>query len=376
MVADPQQNPDHVAVGDIVRVIDYAEYDNVMRQAGKVVSFRAGRGGYYEDENDLYAIVKFATEAEPDNYEHDRSVKVARLQKETPERIAERRRRHEEELQASLNSPQFNPNGIRIGDEIISRTTDPNHEHSGLHGVVRDIIRRPNGELYAKVDWDERSGGVLGHYVNQPCNITFLYKATPEELEKLRRSRISHNIEQEVQRGREEHLRRSFGNRNDISAADPELVNDTVNNPQCFKPGDFVNVDYRYGRGRSTGGVIVRMERSYWRPDIDAYVKFHRSAEQPRRYSLSRLTRDTSEQAQRMQQRQQQVIQRHQQITQGAGDINIGDTVRVNSGLNRNRIGRVVGFQTGTRNNVRVTCLDNEGVRFTANVSAISKMAA
>lgn len=376
-IADPQKNPNGIIVGDMVFLSDHGrDYnDRYHSPIGKVEKIRIGEHGYGSEDDPLYADVKFGTEESPDDFAHTRKIQINRLIKETPEARQQREQQRQAEMQTAITNPQKNPNGIKEGDDIVTFIpNNPTSKQNGLTGKVTKLTlkKRSYGSsdtyLIAQIEWDEHSREALGVNADRGLSPENLRKRTPEEMERIRQARINHDIEQEIERRREREGRNSPQHQE----ADPTLVSDTQHNPQGLKPGDYVVANH--WRYRDRKGIIVSMNRNSWGNDIDAYVKFHRSRAEPARISISYLARDTSDEAAQLQARQQQRQQRSQTIQQGANGLQIGDTVKVTSGLNRNKIGRILGFTPGTTGNVRATCVDSENRRFTANINSLQSM--
>lgn len=369
-IVSPEQNPGQIQVGDIV----FGAYEERL---GKVKAFQMGNR-YREDPEHLYASVTLTSEENPDEeepYGYNYIVLATQLQKETPEAAAERRRRRAEEWEALLNNPEHNPHGVREGDEIITMIDGaPASRHNGLTGKIVKIQKDTWGvSLKAQIAWDDRSKEVLDYQAERPVSLEHLRKATPEQLQAIERARRQHHVEQQIERSRERSQRRAG-----VAQSEPEdttIATDTTHNPQGFKVGDYVKVDGGYPyRNIGRSGIIVRMHRNHWNQDILADVKFHNSRAQDNpTYRLVYLRKDDSEEAQRMAQRQQSVQLRQQRIQQAVGNLQIGDTIRVTSGMNNGRLGRILSFQTGTQNNVRLTCIDEHGQRFSAGIRNVQR---
>lgn len=379
-IANPEKNPNGIAVGDMVFLSDHGrDYnDRYHSPIGKVERIKIGERGYGRGEDeDIYADVKFGTEDSPDDYAHGRAIKISRLLKETPEARQQREQQRQAEMQAAIADRTKNPNGVQEGDDIVTFIPgNPTSKQNGLTGKLikltlkkRTMTFRSDTTgtyLLAKIEWDEHSKEILGYNAEKELSPENIRKRTPEEMERIRQARINHDIEQEIERRRE----REGRNAPQHQEADPSIIGDTENNPQGLKPGDYVVVTGHW-RYRDRKGIIISMQRNSWNHGIEVSVKFHRSRAEPTKFPPRYLVKDTSEEAQQMQQRQQQRVQRSQTIQQGTNGLQIGDTVKVTSGLNRNKLGRILGFTPGTTGNVRATCVDAENRRFTANINSL-----
>jgi hypothetical protein len=332
---DEQINPNHVQKSDIVYVVDPS--NNSESSLGRIEDFSGSSA------EDFKADVEFAINDEDDftahrGYRHHVSIKLNRLKKETPAGLAERQHVRQQAIIAAINDPQKNPNRVNEGDNVITHIGEnPTSEQNGLLGKITQLIL-DNGTLKAKVDWDEHAKQILGYRSTTPIHITFLYKATPEEQERIQKIRRDHEVEQQIQTNRERRQAQSQ------VQAGAEFLNHP-NNPEHFIPGDHVIVnDY----GTSHKGVIDFIKQDQYNPEQLMATVRHRTNNSLRRWVLSRLSRDTSEEAITRQQRMQQRQQRQQRLS-GTG-YNIGDNVTVTGGLNRGKSGRIIDFRASGEN--------------------------
>lgn len=352
-IDDPAQNPNGIREGDTVYVVNPDPNNYWENHIGRVERMQLGGRYRYGDEDDdrLHAYVQFAEDDQDQDFRgRNEYILVTKLKKETPEAAAERERMRRERLAALINDPQQNPNGVQEGDQIVTFMRD-NHQsaQSGLLGRLRRFEKsRWGNDLHAYIDWDDHAREVLGHRSTHAIsNLQYLFKATPEEMERIRRERRGREIEDEVER------RRELAQRRQRDLAQPEAADEETqalinhpDNPQRLKPGDYVTATGGWPwRNRGRKGVIVSMRKPYWGDGVEIYVRFHNSRAEPSRYRPSDLERDESPEAAAMQTRRQQQLARQQAIAASSGGRQIGDQVTIQSGRHRGKSGRILSFR-------------------------------
>lgn len=385
-IAHPEHNPEGIKEGDIVYLNDPDNEEHRLpydyrERPGKVERLMTGYYGH-EEEGDVYATVRFSTRdgvSPSDESEFNGrqfNILVSKLKKPTPEYIADRERQRQELIANLISSEESNPNGVQEGDEVITNipNSTPENEQNGLRGKITRFKPERDG-LYAYVSWDDHAQRILWRNLGSALDVKFLHKATPEGIQRISRMRRDSEIEQQIQRNRERQNRRTQGPVNQTTGQTEEELQELINspsNPQHLKPGDFVKVVGWQNRGRS--GVIVSLEKPYLSSHaVIAYVRFHgsRAARPTRFWSLDDLERDTSQQAQALQGRQQQQRDRLERIAAATNGLQIGDAITVASGVHRGKSGRIVGFRASGQN-IIAAIATHEG-NFNVNARAIAR---
>lgn len=376
-MSDTTQNPNGIKKDDIVYIQDLSPSDGEhMRHIAKVIDMRLGR---YGDGTDLMADLRFADNEDDNNFNGYSDIILARrLQKETPESRSQREQRYREMMQALISSPQYNPHGVQEGDQIMTYLpNNPTSNQHGLLGVLKKFVKQTSWSatyLKAQIDWDEHAKEVLGTYQSERAvEAKNLKKATPEEIEALKRQRREHEIEQEVQRNRERQQRHANATAAPAGHEDEPFSDELLNhsaNPEHLKPGDYVVTSDWRNRGRK--GIIISIRKTYWDENsLEATVKFHNSRV---RYNptirLNYVNRDTSPEALDMQRRATERAARAQAVQAGSAGHNIGDEVTVASGLHRGKTGRIVNFRRSGQN-VTAVVAAIDGSQFNVSVRSL-----
>lgn len=375
---DPEKNPNGIQLDDVVYLQnpdDYNDYDYANR-VGKVIQFMHG-DRYEGDSDNLSAQVQWSSSEDENVFDGGtRWFHVTRLKKETPEGKAEREKRRQEKLEVALSDPEKNPNGVREGDDIITHMADnPHSSQHGLLGKIKKITLNRYG-IAAYVDWDDHAKEVLGYRHDSAINgLGYLKKATPEEIQRTRQARRQFDIDQEIELNRQRHSRPRGP---EIEPADESLINHP-GNPLHLKPGDHIIYNgyvtrRRYGSD-SNGhkGYIVSIRQNHWDENrIEAEIRLHGStARRPITvWNITALQRDESPESQAILARQQAQQQRQQRLTGATNGHNIGDTVRVVSGIHRGKSGRIVSFRMSGQNALAVIA-QLEGPNINVRISAL-----
>ena len=385
-IEDLRYNPNQVKQDDIVVIIRPPEGEANFRYRDEYAYKIAKLERFYLTEDVLYARVRFASE-DSDSMEFTGStieVPAKNLKKEDETSKRERENRIAEKLNSLLSNPEYNPNGIKEGDEVISYVS-PNSRDNNFVGVVKKITYSKSYygteyTLLAKIEWNEESINRLNSIYrdpSSPARIKNLFKNTEENRNEIRRKIRSHEVESQASRNRDRIQRRRQRDEyvaSRTSNQSPEEIQSLVNhpnNPQNLKINDFVKINpigWYNRRYRNKKGTIVSLRKDpYDETRIKIGVAIHRTHRVAEFYA-NELERDTSENAARIQTRQR----RRQEVSQLSRGFNIGDNVRVTRGRYNGKTGTILNFRLV--NGILSAIIASEERNFSVKIDFIERL--
>ena len=359
LVSSPEHNPNGLRVGDHVLMLSRFASSSDPTMVYKIKSFRADRG------SDLLIVVlrkqKDLDSEEFDEDEDNLTFSYAtRLEK--VDSLSRHIERHKERLNGMIADRNFNPKGLKVGDDVIITgwTRSGSSAPDVIFGKITKIaIKRNPYSNQMTLDATVKTGDVT---MNQTLDSGDIEKATPERAAELKKKKRAAEVESS--------MRRRVNRTPNIEELGVHLTSHPTNVGN-LAPGDHVkgNGSWISGIGADWSGILVRLiEPAYEGSDVRAEIKItHQPSGTKLARSrkivipLSRMEKDTSPEAQGRAQVSQREIERLRTISAGAGSLRVGDHVTVDGGPHRGKIGRIIGFMQNRSNvNAIVANLDPE----------------
>jgi hypothetical protein len=420
---DRDKNPESLAVDDIVRITpdeyQYFGYSSSYSsrndgEVGKIQRIDLAENISSNNRNippdALLALVLF-----PDRQNalrndftsgSQKAMRLDQLRKETENEKTQRQETYNSIINQALKDPNKNPNSLKLNDEIIvshKRYSDPD---IGQRGKITEFILKNDDTVLAQITWSPESKEYLDNRYGDNAFaahrsgmiLKYLEKATPENIENLRRNVRNYEIEQQISRGRERIGRitlpvssASFGQQ--ATPLSQEILNHPAN-PDHVNIGDRIEIKNTrhtyFGRGgaRRTNfkGTLINLRDLSNSPNkLYATIRFDNSERNLSFYVVNprwtseagtsgdpyspQLFRDSSDS--RFTQRRQRNQERADILRTNSRGFNIGDNATVISGRNRGKSGKIVDLRV-TGQNVIATIMPTEGTgQFTSNVNML-----